>query len=88
MKHEAFARPRPIWWSVSEPRTIKASGHDWEVVCESCGDDLGPVEIQPAHVQLLRGPYETLGEAAHAARQHQLDVRRPVAAAPAVTCPA
>jgi hypothetical protein len=38
----------------SDPATIEL----FEVVCPSCGDDLGSYEAQPPYIRRLRGPYD------------------------------
>lgn len=59
-------------WSLHEP-PLPVSTHAiwWEVVCEACGDDLGPAADQSPAVRALRGPYATIGAAAMAAARHE-----------------
>ncbi len=71
MHHTAAARPRPLVWSDEEPPSVVTYGPGWEVTCTACGDDLGPVERQPAHVQKLRGPFATMEEAVAAVLDHE-----------------
>lgn len=53
--------------------------HYWEVVCEECGDNAGPVDRQSVRVQDLRGPYPTFAAALLAAAQHERETGVPFA---------
>ena len=46
------------WW-VSDYGT----GEPFEVICEDCGDDSGPIDSQTDKVQAIRGPYATKAQA-------------------------
>jgi hypothetical protein len=71
--HVASTRPQPATytraddgWRVS-PEVVPFA---WEVVCAECGDDGGPVELQPEAARALRGPYRTRDEGWRVAMRH------------------
>jgi hypothetical protein len=74
-RHHARTRPQRVQLTADAHRL----SHYWEVVCEECGDDAGPVDRQSARVQDLRGPYPTFAAALLAVTQHERETRVPFA---------
>lgn len=73
MAHTASVRVRPATfthvndeWRVTYPDDARA----WEVMCPDCGDDGGPIDLQPEPARALRGPYPTQDEAWRVATHH------------------
>lgn len=72
-RHHARTRPQRAQLTADARRLARY----WEVVCEACGDDAGPVDRQSARVQALRGPYPTFAAALLAATQHERETGGP-----------
>lgn len=71
--HYPYARPlRGGWQKQLDGKwecTIEDQ-HEWEVICEQCGDRSGRVEDQPESARELRGPYDSKHKATHVAKKH------------------
>jgi hypothetical protein len=73
--HPAGTRIQPKIWNEDGQGYPGGSNleHDiWEVTCPMCGDDLGPYDRQPEHIQKLRGPYYGSRDALTAAAKHAM----------------
>jgi hypothetical protein len=70
--HTASVRPQPANVARDDAGEVRISGVTglWEVICTDCGDDGGPFEEQPEHVQRIRGPYSDPTTAFSAATEH------------------
>jgi hypothetical protein len=73
MSHTATTRPQPATFERRDDGW-RMTWHDdpnvYEVICPDCGDDSGPIELQPAPARSLRGPYATSDEAWKVATAH------------------
>ncbi len=73
-KHAASVRRQPATFEQADGGwrvTYFGDPNVWEVVCPGCGDDLGPIVLQPERVQVLRGPYRSEEKAWEAAVAHE-----------------
>jgi len=71
--HYPYGRPTRGGWKKQPDGSWKSTVEDdktWEVVCEQCGDDGGPVDAQPSDAKELRGPYASRHKAKHIADKH------------------
>jgi hypothetical protein len=71
--HYPYARPRRGGWQKQPDGTWKSTiedPHEWEVICEQCGDKSGRFEDQPEAATELRGPYNSKHKATHIAKKH------------------
>ena len=76
-EHDALTRAQPHEWT-DDGRMIYAE-HDanppHELLCRTCGDDLGPYDDQPAAIRRLRGPYANMFLAREALDSHLRQTR-------------
>ena len=72
--HHPYARPVHGGWRKNPAghwQSTSEDDHQWEVVCEECGDTDGPISSQSEAVQALRGPYPTKHRAEQVAKRHR-----------------
>ena len=72
--HHGYARPVHGGWGKNPAghwESTSEDDHQWEVVCEECGDTDGPISSQPVAVRALRSPYPTKHRAEQVAKRHR-----------------
>ena len=72
--HHPYARPVHSGWRRTPAghwESTSEDDHQWEVVCEECGDTDGPISSQSETVRTLRGPYPTKHRAEHVVKRHR-----------------
>lgn len=71
--HYPYARPLRGGWRKQPDGSWKSTiedPHEWEVICEQCGDRSGRFEDEPEAAKELRGPYNSKHKATHIAKKH------------------
>lgn len=72
--HQTRWRPQPkLFEGLDDRGRWRTSGTTglFEVLCDSCGDEGGPILEQSAEIQAIRGPYRSIEAVREAALVHR-----------------